>query len=68
MVILIYADELDPDESGRPQRKSWPPTDEEKNILESVRTRREALGLAEKQGAGESERKQPFVHNVATLQ
>lgn len=61
MIIFISADEIDLGESGRAQRESWPPTAEEKNVLEDVRARREALGLSKKQRAEESERTQYLV-------
>ena len=44
----------------RAQRELWPPTDEEKEIFESVRAHREAQAKAEKQGADEGERTQSF--------
>lgn len=66
MIVFVSAVEIDLGESVRAQRESWPPTDHEKNVLESLRAHRGALGLAENQGADESERTQSFVH-ICTL-
>lgn len=60
MFPFIYAGEIDFGESVRGERESWPPTDEEKSLLESVRAHREARARAAEEGADEGERTQFF--------